>query len=81
VQQGILRREERFGYVELATSGFQSTCLSLELKADISSSPPHFIAVSKGEGVAQVTFAVEMQFGLESGKSQEWQRLKIANLE
>jgi hypothetical protein len=31
--------------------------------------------------VARVTFTVEMQFGLESGRPEEWQRLKIANLE
>ena len=81
VQYGILRREERFGYVELATSGFQSPCLSLDSKADHSSAPPHFIGVSRRDGVAHVTFAVEMQFSLESGKSEEWQRLKIANFE
>jgi len=28
-----------------------------------------------------VMFAVEMDYDLTSGKSQEWQRLKIANME
>ena len=43
--------------------------------------PPRFISISKWDGVARVTFAVEMQFGLESGKPEEWQRLRIANFE
>ena len=81
VQQGVVRREERFGYVELATSGFTSPCLSLTPEALGKISPPRFIAVSRHNGVAQVTFAVEMQFGLKSGRSEEWQRVKIANLE
>jgi hypothetical protein len=81
VQQGVVRREERFGYVELATFGFNSPCFTLDVGPPRNSDPPPFIAVSRGGGVTRVTFAVEMQFGLESGRSEEWQRLKIANLE
>jgi len=80
VQQGVIRREERFGYVELATFGFDNPCFNLEPPALRKSAPP-FIELSRYNGVAQVTFAVEMAFELESGKSQEWQRLKIANFE
>jgi hypothetical protein len=81
VRQGVVRREERFGYVELATIGFKTPCLTLEAEALRNSDPPRFIAVSRGGGVAGVTFAVEMQFGLETGRPEDWQRLKVANLE
>jgi hypothetical protein len=81
VQQGFVRREERFGYVELATTGFESPRLMLDPAELRRSEPPHFIDVSRHNGVAHVTFAVEMKFGLESGKSEEWQRIRITNLE
>jgi hypothetical protein len=81
IQQGVVRREERFGYVELAAFGFNNPCLTQEPEARRPSDPPRFIALSRGGGVARVTFAVQMQFGLESGRPEEWQRLKIANLE
>jgi hypothetical protein len=35
----------------------------------------HGLAVARGH------FAVEMQFGLESGRPEEWQRVRISNLE
>ncbi len=76
-----MRREERFGYVELGTFGFKSPCLTLDPGPPRRSDPPHFISVSRQGGVARVTFAIEMQFGLETGSPEGWQRLKIANLE
>ena len=79
VQQGVVRREERFGYVELATFGFTSPCQMPDVELSRKSDPPHFIEVSRCGGVAQVTFAIQMRFDLESGKPEEWQRLKIAN--
>lgn len=81
VHKGIIRRDERFGYVELATSGFKTPCLTLDPAVLKQSTPPHFIRVSRYKGVAEVTFAVEMTFGLDTGKSEEWRRLKIANFE
>jgi hypothetical protein len=81
VQEGVVRREERFGYVELATFGFNNPCLTLVAESPRKSDPPSFIVVSRRGGVARVIFAVEMQFGLESGRPEEWQRLTIANLE
>lgn len=79
VQRGAIRRDERFGYVELATSGFDHRCQQLSPPA--TRSAPHFIDVSRYEGVAQVRFAVEMEFDLESGKSTDWERRRIKNLE
>jgi hypothetical protein len=80
VQQGLIRREERFGYLELATVGFENPCFNLE-RTELQKSVPPFIELRRNNGMTQVTFAVEMAFDLESGKCQEWQRLKIANFE
>jgi hypothetical protein len=77
IRQGVVRREERFGYVELATFGFNSPCLNLEAEGPRTSDPPPFIALSRWGGVARVTFAVQMQFGLESGRPEDWRRLKV----
>jgi hypothetical protein len=81
VQRGIVRREERFGYLELATYGFISPCLTPDAVLTKRSDPPRFIRVSRWGGVARATFAVEMQFGLDTGKPEDWQRLRTANLE
>ncbi len=75
VQEGIVRREERFGYLELATIGYSSPCFSLDASPPGRSDPPRFISVGRRGGVAWVTFAVEMQFDLESGQPKDWQRL------
>jgi hypothetical protein len=68
IQGGMARREERFGYVELATSGFESPCFTVAPVAR--SAPPSFIKVARTNGRAQVTFAVEARFGLDSGEPQ-----------
>jgi hypothetical protein len=80
VQQGIVRRDERFGYVELATFGFENPCFRPDAAIE-KSPPPPFIRVWREKGTLQVRFAVEMVFDLESGTSPEWQRLKIADFE
>lgn len=77
VQQGVIQREERFGYLELATAGYATPCLSPGPQTNQRSKPPHFISVSRHN----VTFAVEMQFGLDTGKSDDWQRLRVTTLE
>jgi hypothetical protein len=81
IQQGVLRRDERFGYVELSTHGYKNPCLDLDVRPPRNSRPPHFVSVGRQGGVARVQFAVEMQFDLASGKSEEWQRLRIANFD
>jgi hypothetical protein len=79
VQHGIVTRDQRFGYIELATDGFCSPCLDPE-PPQKRTSPP-FVRVSKYEGIVKVTFAVEMGFNLASGEAEEWRRLRIANFE
>lgn len=81
IQEGAVRREERFGYVELATIGFNNPCLNLDVDAPHRSNPPPFITVSRYDGQARATFAVEMRFGLESGRPEDWRRMTIANFE
>jgi hypothetical protein len=80
IQQGVLRREERFGYLELATFGFENPCFELDAAIQ-NSAPPPFIHVWRRNGEPQVSFAVRMTFDLDTGWSGEWQRLKIANFE
>ena len=75
-----MRREERFGYLELATFGFENPCFRPDAPIR-DSAPPPFIKLSRYKDVTQVRFAVEMIFDLESGGSEEWERLKIANFE
>jgi hypothetical protein len=81
IQQGRIIRSERFAYVELDTSGFESPCIKLDIEAQTKTAPPHFIRLSRNKGITTVTFSVEMTFNLESGESIEWRRLKIAHLE
>ena len=80
VQQGIIRHQERFGYIELATNGFESPCLKLDLGGLDNSSPPHFINLWRENGDTKVTFAVEMRFDLDSGVADDWRRLRNTNL-
>jgi hypothetical protein len=81
VGEGILARDNRFGYVELATAGYVNPCLVGDLEAARKIARPSFIRFSRHGGTTRVTFAVEMPFDLDSGKVQDWQRLRIGNLE
>ncbi|HVW03039.1 MAG TPA: hypothetical protein VHB77_21945 [Planctomycetaceae bacterium] len=80
ITEGIIIREERFGYVELATSGYTSPCLRETLPAG-NSAPPHFIDLSKYNGKTTLRFAVDMDFDIDSGAPKEWRRQKIGNWE
>ncbi|HKA08568.1 MAG TPA: hypothetical protein VKD71_15020 [Gemmataceae bacterium] len=82
IQDGVIRRDERFGYVELATTAYRSPCFEPEAVAPLrGSEPPPFIRVWQWEGKTRVTFAVEMRFDLASGQPEEWRRLRIADFE
>jgi hypothetical protein len=77
VQEGIISRDERFGYVRLATSRYVSPCLasaSDEVEPRESSQKPDFIHVSRYSGVPRVRLAVELDFDLASGRVNEKQR-------
>jgi hypothetical protein len=69
VAEGIIRRDDRFGYVELATIGHHLPTLNIANGGrNGPARPPEFIRVSKYKGIAQVTFAVETTFDLTTGK-------------
>jgi hypothetical protein len=79
IREGVISRDERFGYVEISAAGYRPPWLDVE--APRPSAPPSFIRVSRYDGALRVSFAVEMEFDLASGKPKEWQRLRIANFE
>jgi hypothetical protein len=81
IRQGIIHRDDRFGYVELATEGFESPCFTLCPPGMSNSPPPRYIKVLKYNGATQVDFAVPMKFDIDSGKPDDWKRLRIANME
>jgi hypothetical protein len=82
IQSGVIRRDERFGYVELATDGYRGPCFAPEAVAPLrGSDPPPFIKMERWEGKTNVTFAVEMRFDFGSGRPTEWQRLKTEDFE
>ena len=68
VQNGIIRREERFGYVHLATRGFDSLCFKPEIAAPKNSDPPPFIDVNKFGKSERVVITTKQMFNLESGE-------------
>jgi hypothetical protein len=76
IQRGLIHREERFGYIELATGGYENPSLKFNPSEPHDSRPPHFIRLWKEDGIATVNFAVEMDFDLSSGKAKSWQRLQ-----
>lgn len=82
IKDGVIRRDERFGYVELVTAGYRSPCFDPEAAAPPrGSAPPPFIKIWQWERTIGVTFAVEMRFDLASGQPEEWRRLRIADFE
>lgn len=77
VQAGIISRDDRFGYVELATGGYESPCVAGR-SGDPPSPPPKFIDVERYEGVTRVRFAVELRFDLASGQVDKEQHAGLA---
>lgn len=82
IQSGVIRRDHRFGYVELATDGYKSPCFDPDrILPPEGSDPPPFIKLEQWEGKTNVTFAVEMQFDFSTGQPTEWQRPSADNVE
>lgn len=68
-RDGVIRRDERFGYVQLATIGHRSPCFEPDVAIPrLGSHPPPFIRVARWNGKTSVTFAVETKFDLASGR-------------
>ncbi len=82
IQSGVIRRDDRFGYVELSTDGYQSPCFDLDrARPPRGSDPQPFIKMERCEGKTNVAFAIEMQFKFSSGQPMEWQRVSAADFE
>lgn len=68
IQSGVIRREERFGYLELATHGFRNPCFERETLAQPRGThPPPFIKLVRRQGKTNVTFAVKKSFDFATG--------------
>jgi hypothetical protein len=78
VQQGIIHREERFGYVELDCRQYVSPVFTPTLAEP---TRPPFIQLSQSGGKWKAVFSVEMQFELATGEARDWRRHRIDNLE
>ena len=77
VQEGIIGRDDRFGYVELATSRYASPCMVTAAAESSPTRPPAFIDVFRHSGATRVRFSVELDFDLETGRVNEEQRARL----
>lgn len=76
IREGVLVREERFGYLELGTNGYLSPCFSDKLEED-TPRKPNFIEVRHGSNGPRVRLLVELDYDLGSGKLDDDQRERI----
>ncbi len=67
IRDGVIKRDDRFGYVALATHSWKPPWTDLERSTETGSKTPPFIRVSRHEGLVRVGFDVELEFDLESG--------------
>ncbi len=79
VQEGVIVRDERFGYVRLATSSYVSPCFaSCDTNPRAPPGKPDFIEVSRHAGQMHVCFAVELDFDLTSGRPRSQQLAELS---
>lgn len=81
VAEGMLTREERFGYMELSTRDWRSPALSLDFPPPGGSAPPSFIDVRLNNGKSRAWFDVMMDLDLSTGQPIDWQRLRNQNFD
>jgi hypothetical protein len=67
IREGVITREERFGYVALATHSWDPPWKDLTRSIETRSPSPAFIRVSRYRGVSSVGFDVELAFDLTTG--------------
>ncbi len=67
VQDGIMARDDRFGYVEIVTGHHRSPCFQTDAPVEPSHAPD-FIEVGRDDGKMRVRFAVQLGFDLTSGQ-------------
>lgn len=71
VREGIIKRDDRFGYVKLATQSWSPPWTALERSTATRSAAAEFIRVSREGGVSRVGFDVELDFDLDSGQARD----------
>jgi hypothetical protein len=81
VAEGLLMREERFGYVEVSTRDWKSPALTMAPPSPGGTAPPPFIDVRLKNGKPRAWFDVPMGFDLSTGQPVDWQRLRNENLD
>lgn len=70
VSEGVITRDERFGYLRLENHGWTPPWLDLERPLTAPrSKPPPFLRVRSESGVPRITITTAKEFELESGKS------------
>jgi hypothetical protein len=74
IQQGEIKREERFGYVDLATIGYNSPCFDEEPCLPNQSTLPRFISLYKEDNMTSVRFSVDITFDLMTGTPDGWKK-------
>jgi hypothetical protein len=67
IRDGVIKRDDRFGYIALATQSWKPPWTDLERPTTTRSDAPEFIRVSRYSGAARVGFDVELDFDLDSG--------------
>ena len=69
VQDGVITRDARFGYTQLATGDYVSPCFRLDPQEDDSQSVGHppFIGLCRVAGETRVTLSTDVHFLLDSG--------------
>jgi hypothetical protein len=73
VSDGVIARDERYGYLALVTDGWDPPWRDLDRTlTSPPSRPPPFIEVSSHAGVARVDFRTELRFDMATGKLNEW---------
>ncbi|HEX7664214.1 MAG TPA: hypothetical protein VF407_06890 [Polyangiaceae bacterium] len=68
VREGIVLRDDRFGYVPVATFGWSSPCFDDRSAVVSESKSPPFLRVRNENGKPSVRIAVETVFGLDDGE-------------
>ena len=82
ITSGEIRREGRFGYLELASRRYRSPCIVPDVAPPPEGTdPPPFIKVDRSNGKTWVTFDVEMSLDFDSGEPWDWKRLKNSNFD
>jgi hypothetical protein len=78
VCDGVIARDERYGYLAVEDRGWEPPWHDLERPVTAPRSrPPPFLQVWMEAGVAQLSVTTELRFGLDSGQLDPWQQKNL----